>query len=463
MEFLISIVAFVFVIGVLILVHEFGHFIAARKVGVHVEQFAIGMGPKIFGWKRGETEYKLCALPIGGYVKMLAEDPDEGSTGDPREFQSRNRWERFIILVMGATFNILLAYLIWVGIFIAGQQKMGWLTEQPVVEFIAPDGPAGQAGIKVGDRIVSIGNVPMENWEQLVYAIASSPRNPLTLTVERDGQQHVYVVVPDESPSNGTGDIGIGAGIPPVISGVVEGGPADRAGLQEGDRVVAINGKPASSFFDIAYEVRRISVRNMALAAVADVTPMLTAWRLMLDRTHTLEMEMERDGERFSVMVSPEFDPTTQTQRIGIAQPPTEMVTVRAGFFEAFGLAAQKSVQMVGQLYDVLGKLITGRLSTKALSGPVEIAVVSGQAAQQGIIPLLNLMAFISLNLGIVNLLPLPVLDGGHITVLAIEGILRRDLNTTVKEWIMRFGVVLLLSLMLFIVYQDIAKRFFSG
>lgn len=435
MDILISIIAFIFVIGVMVLVHEWGHYIAAKKIGVAVEAFSIGFGPKLFGWKRGETEYKISALPIGGYVKMLAENPDEGATGDPREFQSRKRWERFIILFMGPLLNILLAYLIWVGIFMIGEQKEVWLTQPPVVEYVTPDSPAQKAGLITGDKVLAVNGTPMRTWEQFIYQVATSPRETITLTVERGGRQVELTAEPSEDPTSGIGSIGVAPIYPPVIEGIAADMPAARAGLQEGDIVVSIDGAPVNSYYDV-YD----TVTNYTEGAPA------------------LVLGITRGAETLQIPVTPVYDMGVSAWRIGISRPAMPKAAVSPGFFESFGAAAGRCVEMTANLYDVLVKMLSGKLSSKAISGPLEIAAISGRTAEQGLLPLLNLMAFISLNLGIVNLLPLPVLDGGQITILGIEGALRRDLSVKVKDWIMRVGVALLMLLMVFVVYQDIGK-----
>jgi regulator of sigma E protease len=236
-EILISIVAFIFVIFVMILVHEFGHFIAAKLVGVKVETFSIGFGPALFKWRGAETEYRIASVPIGGYVKMLAENPDEGGpTGDPREFMSRTRLERFFILVTGPVLNVLLAFLIWTGMLMVGESKQAWLVAAPRADYVQPGGPADLAGIREGDLIVSVNGERMDNWEALYYVIATTPREQMQVGVERDGKFIEFNVTPQEDPVRGSGSIGLAPGFPATVHDVLPASPAAKAGLAEGDR-----------------------------------------------------------------------------------------------------------------------------------------------------------------------------------------------------------------------------------
>jgi len=422
----------------MVLVHEYGHYIAAKTIGVKVEEFAIGFGPKIVGWKRGETEYKWCWLPLGGYVKMLGEEPGEDTEkagDDPRAYNNRKRWERFIILLAGPVFNLILAYLLWVLMMVGGQPKNAYLVEPPVVGHVMSGLPAEEVGILPGDRVVSVNGEEMKTWEDLIFKVAVSPREELTFVVDREGKELVFTMQPVEEETRGGGSVGLAPYISTEVGAVTEGSPADLAGVQVGDVITAIGDTTISSYQ---------AVQEMMLAYTED--------------SGALQVTVDRNGIPTTMMITPEKDEEVDMYLLGIRRNEIPMVTVSHGLGDALVLAGNKCVEMSSKLFEVLGKLFSGMISPKAISGPIEIAAISGAAAQQGIMTLINLMAFISLNLGIVNLLPIPVMDGGQILILGVEGTLRRDLNMQVKEWIMRIGVALLLMLMAFIIFQDVMK-----
>lgn len=463
MEILLAVVSFIFVIGVMVLVHEWGHFIAAKRLGILVEAFSIGFGPKLIAWKRGDTEYRICAIPFGGYVKMLAENPDEGPTGDPREFLSRSRLERFFVLVMGPLLNLVLAIVLWAGVMMLGEEKEKWLTEPVRVDFVEPGGPAEKAGMQTGDIVTEINNAEMAHWEDLLYFVASHPREDLDIKVERDGEEIVFEGVrPSEDTQSGIGRIGISPGYPPIIHEMTEDGPAELAGLKEGDRIVSFYGEEITTFNNVVSTVQARSQSILTLEALYYSGPFMTPTSFLFESSSILDLdiEVERENETITTTIQPEYDFELGFYRIGITRPPMPTITVHRNPLEAIWGALERSVVTTGRLFDLIGKMVTGRMSTKAVSGPVEIAAISGKTAEQGIIPLLNLMAFISLNLGIFNLLPLPILDGGNIFILAIEGIFRRDLSLKTKEWIMKIGIVFILLLFALILYQDIYKLF---
>jgi regulator of sigma E protease len=460
-EIILSISAFIFVIGVMVLAHEWGHFFAARKLGIAVEVFSFGFGPKIFAWKRGETEYRISSIPVGGYVKMKAENPEEGTTGDPSEFLSRSRLERFFVLVMGPLLNIILAMVIWTGVLMLGEQREKWLSEAPTADYVEPDGPADLAGIKQGDRIKSVNGEPIANWEDLIYSVATRPRETLNILVERGGSERLIEgVQPAEDESFGIGRIGISPGYPSLVEGLDADGPARKAGLEEGDNVVAIDGRNITTWDELARAVQDRSRTLLTLEALEDAGAVLTPAIYLLERSGALDIELtvEREGETLSHSVRPKYDLELGFYRLGLMRPELPVATIHKGPLEALWGSVERSVVTTGRLFDILARMLTGRLSTKAVSGPVEIAAISGRTAEQGIVPLLNLMAFISLNLGIFNLLPLPVLDGGHIFILAIEGVRRRDISLKAKEWIMRLGLLFIFLLFALILYQDIDK-----
>ncbi len=426
-----TILAFLFVLGVLIFVHELGHFLMARRIGVRVLTFSLGFGPKLVNVKRGDTEYCISAIPLGGYVKMAGENPEDSRTGAPDEFLSKGKWQRFQVLVMGPIMNLLLALVVMTVVFYQGAQVPKFEREAVVIGTFAPNAVAAAAGLKAGDRLTAIDGKPVENWDQFSMAIVAKAKRQVTVGYVRDGRAGELILVPASQGKYEMGDIGIQPMIHPEVDEVSSGQPAAEAGLRKGDVILAADNEQ-----NISYERLIETIRGGAGKA--------------------LQLQVRRGDTIQTIPVSPRN--VAGTVMIGAQIRAWETITINPGPIEAVKLSAQKNWEWSRMIVQTLVGLFTHETSVKQLMGPVAIADLSGAAAQAGWISLFSLMAMISLNLGLLNLMPIPVLDGGHIFILALEGLARRDFSMKVKEKMLLAGFVLLLMLMVTVIYNDLMR-----
>ena len=427
-----TLLAFAFVLGVLVFVHELGHFLAAKRVGIKVLKFQLGFNPTIVSFKRGDTEYGIGALPLGGYVKMAGENPDEARTGRSDEFLSKSKWERFQVLVMGPVMNLALAFILTAVVLYQGAQVPVFEDQPVVVGTISPNSPASTVDIRPGDRIVSVADKPVETWEQFYMAVATRANRLVGLGVIRDGAERTVSVtpVPTKESRFEIGDIGVLPDVHPHVPTVNPGEPADRAGVKPGDVILAVDDKT-------------ITFRTELREAIAS------------HPGRPITLSILRNGAPMNIQVTPDKRGDIGWLGIGLADATK---SVKPGFVEAMRLSLEKNVQYAGLIFETVWGLITRETSPKQLMGPVAIAQLSGESAQLGWIALFSLMASISLNLGLLNLLPIPVLDGGHILIMALEGVARRDFSTKVKEKMLLAGFVVLMMLMATVIYNDLTR-----
>jgi regulator of sigma E protease len=429
-------------LGLMVLVHEWGHFIIARLVGVRVEIFSIGFGPRLAGVKRGATDYRLSAVPLGGYVKMAGDQPgEEERTGAPDEFFSKPRWQRTLIVLGGPAVNLLTAVAVLAGVYTVHYERPAILDEPPVVASVLPDSPAAAAGVQPGDRILRIGVGPTATWEDvgIESALASGPEVPVE--VQR-GQERL--TLPLNLPERRQGvlwEVGWLPDIHPIVRRVVTDGPAGRAGLRPGDVLLALNG-----------ESIRISPEGHN--PISDRVQLLGGQHIVLT--------IEREGKSLDVSVTPEYGDHPEGKRwlLGLEYGPHLRTVVKdLSLGQAIAASVEDNIAMGGRMLDLVGRLFTGRASLRGVSGPVGIVHVTGtQGEAGGWLPVLNLTAAISLSLGILNLLPIPILDGGHILFFAIEGALRRDLSVTLKERLSQAALAFFLLVFALVMYNDIAR-----
>jgi regulator of sigma E protease len=427
---LTTILAFAFVLGVLIFVHELGHFMMARRVGVRVLKFSLGFGPRLVGFKRGDTEYVISAIPLGGYVKMAGENPDDPRTGRPDEFLSKSKWQRFQILIMGPLMNLILAVVVTAAVLMNGAEIPSFQSKPPIVGQVSPGSPAEKGGLRGGDRVVSVAGRDVKTWEQFFIAVSTRPNRQTPIVFERDGKQISTTVTPVPQTRFEVGDIGVLPDSHPHVGSILPGSPAEKAGLKSGDVILKVDDTP------VTFPGQLIDVISKKANSPVTIT-------------------IARDGTERVVALTPELSGGRGRIGINIGE---DVIKIKPGPIDAIVMSFQRNYEMARLIFQTVGQLITRETSTRQLMGPLAIAQLSGESAAAGWLPLFALMASISLNLGLLNLLPIPVLDGGHIFIMALEGLARRDFSVKVKEKMFLAGFAALLMLMVTVIYNDLTR-----
>jgi regulator of sigma E protease len=424
------------VLGVMILVHEWGHYIAAKLLRVRVETFAIGFGPRLVGFTRNGTDYRIALLPLGGYVKMAGENPFEGRTGDPGEFMSHPRWHRFLIAVAGPFMNFVLAIVLLTAVYMAHYEHPFYEDQPAVIGWVAENSPAAQAGIQAGDRIVRIDDVQNPTWEEVEPKVALSAKHPLNLAVQRGGQILDKTITPVPVGPNEIGSVEWAPDQPNTITELEPDMPAIKAGLKVGDNIVAVNGQATRSMQNVIDAIRN-------------------------SNGQPLELTILRNGQEHKFTMTPvqttlDAGDKQKIWRVGLQSNLTHVD--RLPFGQALARSWDSSKRNSALILELVQKMVRRQVPLKQVSGPIQIAMYSGQAASQGPWKLAELMSIISLNLGIFNLLPIPILDGGVILLLIIEGIMRRDISQTIKERIYQAAFVFLVLFAVVVIYNDLLK-----
>src|SRR5229473_296104 len=477
------------VLGVMILVHEWGHFIAARIFGVRVDVFSIGFGPRLFGWKRGATDYRVSALPLGGYVRMAGQDPTEidsadrdwahmrsgeqaktqekpglsvrseaagvseitfktaemrgvdqllrRGTGAPDELVSKPRWQRAIISFAGPFVNLIFPILLLTVYFVAVGIPYPAYQDKPVqVAAVPANSPAAAAGLHSGDKVVAIDGQENPNWEQVEKVLAKlAPNSKLSMEVEDANTLRSLTIPVDQKGLEQPEQLLGFAPIRPVLEDVAPGLPAQRAGLKENDLIAAVDGQKIQWWGEFTERIRGSNGKPVAL-------------------------DVDRKGQLLHMVVTPQAATNERGEtiyQIGV-QVHEDTAYKRVAFPEGARYAALVTVEKIKETAGIVGKLFSGRVSLKQLQGPVGISRAAGQAARKGPLAIISLMVLISVNLGILNLLPIPILDGGHILLLGIEGILRRDMSLAFKERFVQVGLVFLLVVFAIVMYNDVVR-----
>jgi regulator of sigma E protease len=419
----LSICGALIALGFMVLIHEFGHFLVARYFDVRVDVFSIGFGTRLFGWKSGPTDYRFSILPLGGYVRMAGDNISEERTGAPDEFLSKPRWQRALIALAGPVMNVIAAIII-MAIHFGGSLPQPPFSDQPVtVAGVYKASPADRAGIQPGDKLVEINGSANPNWDRARWESAFAlPGAQIPVTIDRDGQTVSTVVTASQDEFKMFGY----PVLTPVIETVAPGSPSERAGLKPGDKFISYDGVPIQSWYQ--------------------VTDLITQ-----RHDHPIQVMISRSGHAMNLLVKPEFkdlgDGGGVRWSVGML-PHVDMVQKDRGIVDSIAFSLWFNQRLARQMLDLVGQLFVGKVSLKEVQGPVGIVSMSGKAAR------------ISLNLAVVNLLPFPILDGGHITMLAIEGALRHDLSIKAKERFIQVGFVFILVVFALVMYNDVLRLF---
>ena len=422
------------VLGIMILVHEFGHFAAAKWFGVRVDVFSIGFGKRLTGFRRGGTDYRISALPLGGYVKMAGESPLESRSGAADEFTSHPRWQRFVIAIAGPAMNIILAVVLLTGVFMVHYEHPVYLDQPAVVGWVLENSPAAKSGIEQGDRIVRIEGQQNPTWEDVLLKVAIASKGPMDIAIQRGNEILEKQVQPETEGSDPYATVGWLPDQPITVTELEPNMPAAQAGLKLGDEIVAVNGTPMRSLLSVIHYLRQNGSKPVDVAAV-------------------------RNGQQLSFRITPvqTEEDGQKNYRLGFQSRPVQID--KLPFAQALNRSIDENKRYSLLIVDLVRKLAQHKASIKQMEGPIGIARASGDAARQpGWTPLLSLMAMISLNLGIFNLLPIPILDGGIILLLIIESALRREISVKIKERIYQTAFVFLILFAVVVIYNDLMK-----
>lgn len=435
-EFVIAVVAVGVVLGFMILIHEWGHYAAAKLLGVRVEVFSIGFGKRLLGFHRGETDYRISAIPLGGYVKMSGENPMDERTGDPGEFLSHPRWHRFIIAIAGPAMNILLAVGLLTGVYMVRYEYPAYFDQPAVIGWVNEDSPAAKLDLQPGDRIVGIAGLQNPTWEQVQPKVELSPNQPLNVTIQRGDQTFSKTITPE---AYGPSQIGSAGWDPKQALEVTEleaDMPAEKAGVKVGDQLVALDGKPVVALGSMIETLRRT-------------------------KSEPIQLTVSRNGQLMTFTIQPlltDVEGTNkQAYRIGIGSLPLKVGSMP--FVQALNRSYEDNKKTSLLILELMQKLVQRKMSLRTIEGPIGIGRAAGEAAEaKGWTPLLGLTSAISLNLGIFNLLPIPILDGGVIMLLFVESLMGHDISLRIKERIYQAAFVFLVLFAVMVIYNDLAK-----
>jgi regulator of sigma E protease len=432
--FITDAVVVILVLGLMIFVHELGHFLAAKFYGVRVLVFSLGFGKRLLHFTKGDTDYRISALPFGGYVKMAGDDPSANRQGDPGEFLSKPRWQRFVIVVMGPVMNILLAIVLLTCLYKFHYQKPAYEEQPARVGDVEADSPASQIGLTPGDLMVRLDGLRNPKWEDVEIKIVTTVGEGMPLEVDRDGQILNMTLTPRAEGPSRVGYAGVYPYAPGVVDKVEPDLPAGHAGLIAGDQIVGMDGRKVLYWPRVFY-------------------------LLQSGKGKPVQLSILRDGREIQTTLTPVLTDVMGEKRwrIGVTFH-NDMVVRQLPWGAAIKASLQDNLRNCLAWFDVMGKILTRRLSTRSLAGPIGIAQLSGEAYRAGLSELIMLVCFISLNLGLFNLLPIPVLDGGVILMLLVEGLIGHDLSVQVKERFVQVGFLFLLLLVVFLMCNDIMK-----
>jgi regulator of sigma E protease len=419
------------VLGIIIVIHELGHFLVAKFFKIKVETFSVGFGPRLFGFRKGDTDYRISAFPLGGYVKMAGDTPSDSLTGEAYEFLSKPKWQRFLVAAAGPAMNIFLAIALIAGLYIYGTDVPEFLVGQAVINVVEPGSPADQAGIKPGDQIVFFDGVDKPDWQDVQNTVITSPGRSLPIVIERAGQRMEFTLTPVKKGREEAGDVGMFPSYRQLVQDVQPNSPAKTAGVQAGDEIIRVNGIDIrSSGRTLQQTIQQITQESFPITVL-------------------------RGEKEIDLQVAPMMKDGRKMIGIGLQYP---SVHIKLGPLAAIQKSIESNKENAVLIFQVLGRLVKREASVKQLDGPISIINYSGQAYQAGFVTLFTFMALISLNLGILNIMPIPILDGGVMLLLLIESLLGRDLSLRMKERIVQASVVFILMIMVIVLYNDVVK-----
>lgn len=419
-----TVVSFLLAISLLVFVHELGHYLAARFVGVKVLEFSIGFPPKAVGRKIGETEYILSWIPIGGYVRLLGQDSEDENPEEPGNYASKSKRERLLILVAGPAMNLLFAWVFFTLLFFTGYDRPAYLNAPPQLAAVTLGSAAEKVGLLPHDQILAVDGLEVKTWAEAQARLEEARPEQLELKILRSGQELRLFFTEDQLA---LGPLGLEPLIAPLVGKLSPGNPAEQAGLLPGDKILAIGGEPVESW--------------------AAITPLVQK-----SKGEPFLLTFERDGVTKTVTLTPKMDERLGFYIIGLSQTNQR---VSYGILDASVQGYNRAEFLTRKSFEFIGKLFQGEANKDSLGGPIMIAQLVGQAAKNSLGDLLALMGFISLQLGIFNLFPFPALDGGHVLFLGLEMVKGGPLNKNLREKVQKFGFSALLLLILYISVQD--------
>lgn len=426
---------FLVVLGIIVLVHELGHYVAARLMKIRVEVFSFGFGKRLFGRRIGDTDFRVSLVPVGGYVRMAGEEDYDPAHAAPDQFMAKNRAQKIFTLLMGPLMNLVLALLLIAAVNMGGVEVDAYRLDPPVIGYVAKGSPAEAAGLLPGDLLLAINGRATPTWKEAEILVGSNPKESLRLDFRRGGQARRTELKVASSTRNEIGYAGFYWPLPAEIDRVAPGYPAAKAGLRPGDVITAVDGRPVASYFELADLTRAAPGREIRL-------------------------DYRRGGQERSLRLTPVAE-----DGVGLIGFNVRIASKRVqyGPLAAFANSFQEAGRLIRLTFDAFRKIAQRKISVKSIGGPIEIARVSQQALASGLPNFFMLVAFISLQLGIVNLFPIPGLDGGHLLIFLVEAAIRRDLNAKLKTVLLYAGFAFLLALMAFVVFNDIAKTLPNG
>ncbi|MBN1142691.1 MAG: RIP metalloprotease RseP [Deltaproteobacteria bacterium] len=442
-----TILAGILMLGILIFIHELGHFCVAKLMNVKVLKFSLGFGPRLFSRKRGETEYMICAIPLGGYVQMLGENPEKDAEGEPllpgdekRSFAAKSPLRKTAIVAAGPAMNLLFPFLLLPWAYLIGVPMPAFLDQPPCIGHVVAESQAMNSGFQAGDCIGAVNGVAVGSWEAAEKAVLAKLGEPLHFAVRREGLETVVTLPePKDGGLEGLQALGLLPRQEARIGALVPGRVAAKAGMAVGDLILAIDDRPVHSWYDIKGLIQGLKEKPGRYL-------------------------VEREGRRleFTIWAEKEERGASSVYLIGIA-PLQENVTKRFGLVDSIREGASRTWELIELTFVFIKKLLFGEVSAKNIGGPITVVQLAGHAARTDFTSILSILAFLSIQLGILNLLPIPVLDGGHIFFNFCEVVIRRPLSLRTRELAQQVGLVFLLLLMGLAFYNDLARIFFGG